>query len=137
VKVFFDSSAFAKRYLEEKGSDAVEKLCGQATVVAVSIICLPEIISALCRLLHQSVLSKKQYDAAKQALLHDLGDAVICTLTPQVIRQPVSLLESNKLRAMDALHVGCALEWKAEIFVSADRQQLLAAQRAGLKTISV
>ena len=35
MKTFFDSSAFAKRYVEGDGSDAVERLCGQAHVTPV------------------------------------------------------------------------------------------------------
>jgi len=33
---------------------------------------------------------------------------------------------------MDALHVVCALEWKAQLFVSSDKRQISAAKRAGL-----
>ena len=33
MKVFFDSSAFAKRYIEEPGSDTVENLCAQAAML--------------------------------------------------------------------------------------------------------
>ncbi len=30
MKTFFDSSSFAKRYVEESGSSIVEELCGNA-----------------------------------------------------------------------------------------------------------
>lgn len=43
-------------------------------------------------------------------------------------------IEASPVRAMDALHVACALEWDAELFASADKQQLSAAKKAGLKT---
>jgi hypothetical protein len=33
---------------------------------------------------------------------------------------------------MDALHVACAIEWKADLFVTSDKRQLVAAQNAGL-----
>jgi predicted nucleic acid-binding protein len=35
---------------------------------------------------------------------------------------------------MDALHIACAIEWGADVFLSADARQLAAARRAGLKT---
>ena len=44
------------------------------------------------------------------------------------------ILEASPVRAMDALHVACALEWGAELFASSDKQQLQAAKRAGMKT---
>jgi predicted nucleic acid-binding protein len=33
---------------------------------------------------------------------------------------------------LDALHIACALEWKAELFVSSDNRQIKAAKQAGL-----
>ncbi len=62
----------------------------------------------------------------------DVRDADIVQLTPSVLAATVQVLETNPVRAMDALHVACALEWKSELFASADVRQLAAAQRAGL-----
>ncbi len=47
LNVFFDSSALAKRYIEEKGSDQVQAILSSASALAVSVICIPEIVSAL------------------------------------------------------------------------------------------
>ena len=134
MKVFFDSSALAKRYIDEQGSEQVESLLQKASSLGVSIICYPEIISAFCRLKRERALSKNQYEKAKTALMADLADASICTIAPIVIKQAVALLEANALRAMDALHIGCALEWNADLFVTADMRQIAAAKHAGLKT---
>jgi predicted nucleic acid-binding protein len=137
MKVFFDSSAFAKRYIVEPGSDKVEKICSQSAMLGVSSICLPEIISALCRLRRQSVITEDQHEITKQALLRDLEDALICNITPSVIKQSIQILESSKVRSLDALHIACALEFEAEAFVSSDIQQLSAAKKAGLKVLGV
>jgi predicted nucleic acid-binding protein len=137
MKVFFDSSAFAKRYIVEPGSDKVEKICSQSSMLGVSSICLPEIISALCRLRRQSIIREDQYETAKQAFLRDLQDALVCNITPSVIKQSIHILETSKVRSLDALHIACALEFKAEAFISSDVQQLLAAKTAGLKVLKV
>ncbi len=137
MKVFFDSSALAKRYIEEPGSDKVEKICSQATILGVSLICIPEVVSALCRLRWRSTITEGQYENAKQALLKDLENALICNITPSVIRQSIHILETNRVRTLDALHIGCALEWKAEVFVSSDVRQTSAARRTGLKVLAV
>ena len=137
MKVFFDSSAFAKRYIEEPGSNKVEKCCLDASMIAVGSICLPEIVSALCRLKKNKIVTAGQYRKAKQALLDDLNDATICNITPHVIKKSIELLERNASRTMDALHIGCALEWKAELFVSSDKRQISAARKAGLKVVPV
>jgi predicted nucleic acid-binding protein len=137
MRIFFDSSAFAKRYIEEPGSERVENLCAQATMLGVSSICLPEIISGLCRLRRNSILTKNQYEVAKEAMLKDFEDITVCNITPDVIGQTIHILETNTLRTLDALHIGCALGWKAEVFVSSDLRQILAAKKTGLKVEKV
>jgi len=134
VKAYFDSSSFAKRFVEEDGSDKVEETCAQASHLGLSVICVPEIVSALNRRKREHSLSAKQYREAKQRLFADIRDVDIVNLTPVVIASAVGILEASPLRAMDALHVACALEWKAELFASSDDRQLKAARRAGLKT---
>ena len=59
------------------------------------------------------------------------GDVDICQITPDVLVSVVSLLESHPLRAMDALHVACALAVKPDVFVSADRRQLFGSAQGG------
>ena len=137
MKTFFDSSAFAKRYVEEDGSDTVEQLCGKATELALSVICAPEIISALNRRLREGSLSRQQYLEAKARLSTEVTDATIVNLVPAVIADAIKVLESNAVRTLDALHVGCALQWNAELFVSSDERQLRAAKRAKLRTRKV
>lgn len=137
MRVFFDSSAFAKRYVSEPGTDAVLAWCEQATEVGLSGIALPEIISAFCRLRRDRRISGPQYDRLKSALLSDIEDASICDLTPQVLAQSVHSLETSVLRGMDAIHIGSAVALRAEVFVSADQRQCEAARRAGLRVESV
>jgi len=137
VRVFFDSSAFAKRYVSEPGTDAVLAWCEQATDVGLSGIALPEIISAFCRLRRDRRISGPQYDQLKSALLSDIEDASICDLTPQVLAQAVHSLEASVLRGMDAIHIGSAVALRAEVFISADQRQCEAARRAGLRVEKV
>jgi len=137
MRIFFDSSAFAKRYIEEPGSEKVENLCAQATELGVSSICLPEVISGLCRLSRDSILTRNQYEVTKRALLKDFEDITVCNITPAVIGQTIHILETNTLRTLDAFHIGCALEWKTEVFVSSDLRQISAAKKIGLKVVKV
>jgi len=134
VKTFLDSSAFAKRYVEEPGSQAVETLCMEATELALSVVCIPEIISALNRRVRERSLSARQYEAAKEHMSEDIRDAAIVNLTPEVVSTCTMILEASQVRAMDALHIACAVQWGAELFVSADRRQVSAAKKTGLQT---
>ena len=137
MKTFLDSSAFAKRFVDEVGSDKVEDTCAQASELGLSVICVPEIISALNRRRRERSLTAAQYDRAKQQLLDDIRDADIINLSVPVVGSAIGVLETSPVRAMDALHIACAREWGAELFVSLDKKQLSAARRAGLRTHAV
>ena len=137
MRVFFDSSAFVKRYVREEGTDVVLSWCDQATELCLSGIALPEIVSAFCRLEREKRVSPLQYRHLKTMLMADISDAAICDLAPEVIRQTIIALESNVLRGMDAIHLGSAVALNADIFVSADARQCAAAAQAGLRVIQV
>ena len=137
MRVFFDTSAFVKRYVSETGTDTVLAWCDQATEIILSGIVLPEIISAFCRLQRERKITETQYRQLKSLLLADIEDAAICDLTPMVLGQAILSLEKNVLRGMDAIHIGSAVALKADIFISADLRQLDAAARAGLRVESV
>ena len=133
MRVFFDTSSFVKRFVEEVGSDDVEQVIESASEVGLSIICFTEIISALNRKLRKGVISDDIYQALKGDVLEDIRDIDIINLTPSVLERTTVLLESNVLRSLDAIHIACALEWDAELFVSSDERQVDAAINSGLK----
>jgi len=135
MRVFFDSSAFVKRYVREEGTDIVLSWCDQATELCLSGIALPEIVSAFCWLLREDRVSPVQYRHLKTMLMADISDAAICDLTPEVIRQSIISLEKNVLRGMDAIHLGSALALNVDLFVSADARQCDAATQAGLRVV--
>ena len=137
MKVFLDTSAFAKRYVAEKGSDKVTALCRKANSLVVSVVCLLELISTLSRLVREKKFTRTEYQKLKGEAMADLADVDICQITADVLVSVVSLLESHPLRAMDAVHVACALAVKPDVFVSADHRQLSAARKAGLKIAEV
>ena len=59
--VFFDSSAFVKRFIQETGTDQVMEWCDKATEIGLSSVALPEIISAFCRLQREDKINMEQY----------------------------------------------------------------------------
>ena len=132
MKLVVDSSAFAKIYVPEDGSEAVERLLGKASRLGLCIILPVEIISGMNRRRRENILSERDYRKIKDRLAADVEDATVLQLTAEVMACAFRLLETNTLRAMDALHVACALQWKADLFATGDRRQLAAAKNAGL-----
>jgi len=133
LNIFCDSSALAKRYIEERGSDQIQAVLSSASALAVSVICVPEIVSALCRRRRERKISTEEYRSAKASLLSDIDDATVIGITEEVIAQAVTLLEQFPLRSADALHIACASEWSTDLFVSADDRQCKAARTRGLR----
>ena len=137
MRTFLDASAFAKRFVDEDGSDAVERLCEQASELGLAVLCVPEIVSALNRRVREGSVSRDKYREAKARLASEVAGATIVNLLPDVITDAIGLLEATPLRAQDALHVACALQWRADLFVSSDGRRLGAAADAGLRTMKV
>ncbi len=137
MKLFFDTSAFAKRYVAETGSDAVLVLCEQAENIGLSVLCLPELTSTLCRLVRERRLSRAKYGELHAMIVTDLADVDICDITPAVMKHTLAQLESGPLRTLDAIQLGCAIAYAPALFVSADTRQLAAARRAGLTVRAV
>lgn len=135
MKVFFDTSAFVKRYVEETGTEKVIEICDQAEQLVLCVICLPEMISTLNRLVREGKLQGDDYQKLRDLILKEIEDAEICYLTPEVVTQTIRCLENNVLRAMDALHLGCALVVEPDLFVSSDLRQIEAAKREGLQVM--
>lgn len=137
MRVFFDSSAFVKRYVSETGTEDVLAWCDRASEIGLSGIALPEIVSAFCRLRREGSIDDTQYRTLKSLLLADIEDAAVCDLTPEVLARSIACLETNILRGMDAIHIGSAVALKADVFISADQRQRDAARRAGLRVEAV
>ena len=59
MKLTVDSSSFAKRYIQEEGSDKLDDLLQHASELALCVILLPELISGLNRRLRERVLTDR------------------------------------------------------------------------------
>jgi predicted nucleic acid-binding protein len=132
MKLSVDSSSFAKRYVQEIGSEELERFLGEASELAFSVILVPELISSLNRRMREHILTIADYRAIKKQLMVDVSDATVLQITPSVISRSVKLLENNVLRTLDSLHIASALEWRADLFITSDRRQFVAAKNSGL-----
>jgi predicted nucleic acid-binding protein len=135
LNLFADSSALAKRYIEDERSGALDELLSGASSLTVSVLCLPEIISAMCRHRRERFLTVAQYSMAKTSLESDISGMTVIQITDEVLAGSVRLLETHTLRSSDAIHLASALVWGADSFVSADARQCVAARSAGLEVV--
>ena len=137
MNLFADSSALAKRYIADEQSEELSEVLQEAANLAVSVLCLPEIISALCRRNRERFLTKTQYEMAKRALESDLADAAVIQIVDDVLLHSIRVLETHPLGASDAIQISSALVWGADKFVSADARQCAAAKASGLDVVKL
>ncbi len=133
MNLFLDSSALAKRYVEETGSQRLQELLDAASSLGVAVIATTEVVSALCRRRREGSLTRAQYEQAKRALFEDIAGASVVGLDEKVVARAIDLLERWPLRSSDSLHVACAAEWSCDLFVTADERQSRAARKHGLR----
>ena len=132
MRVFLDSSALLKHYIDEPGSRRVRTRLRKAQELLLSVLAWPESISALNRLRREGALDDAQYAVIKKRFAEDLASATIVALADDVLDTAVRCLEEAALRASDAIHVASAAVAGVDCFVSADRRQCEAARAMGL-----
>jgi predicted nucleic acid-binding protein len=132
MNVFFDSSAWAKRYIDEKGSEEVVRTGNSADEITLSILCIPELISAFSRLKREGKISNNQYIQLRSALLADIADVQLVNISEEIINRTIILLENHALRTPDALHLACFDKACPDLFVTADHRQYEAAKHLGM-----
>ncbi|MDQ7825118.1 MAG: type II toxin-antitoxin system VapC family toxin [Candidatus Eremiobacteraeota bacterium] len=132
-RLFLDSSALAKRYVKESGTERVLALLSNADEVLLSVLAVPELISAFNRLRREKKISHGQYLSLKNSLAADIPQATLIDISTAVIECAVRSLEEAPLRTLDALHIGSAIISSADLFVSADARQCESAEAMHLK----
>ncbi len=143
---FFDSSALAKRYIREPGTNWLRMFVapGAGNIIIVASITQVEIISAVSRQKREGRISPRTAKAIRLLLeRHCAREYLPIELTFSIVAQAANLLEQHPLRAYDAVQLATALESNALItaaklppltFLSADNRLLKIAAAVGLKT---
>jgi predicted nucleic acid-binding protein len=133
---YFDSSALAKRYLDESDHAAVAARLEHPG--ATSRVSAVEVASAIVRRGRDGGLSQQQRDRALHALSRDMDDLLIVELTPDVVTAANGILSRNTLRAADAIHLASCVSLSYELgadipFVAFDARLRAAAIAEGLQ----
>jgi len=137
---YFDTSVLVKRYVEEDGARQSRVLLGRHRLLSSAI--LPVEALAAGRRREAQDLSEADYAALAGRLQRDRVHWQLVDATRAVLGRAELLAGGQGLRPLDALHVASALEFETSTdlripFVTADRRQREAAERAGLNVVSV
>lgn len=145
---YVDTSALAKRYLPEEGSDWVNALFSTGPL-AISNLAVVELASALARRTREGDLTAETRDAIFRTFLADIERLVVLELGAEVMQHATTMIlgapRSIRLLSLDALHLATARVAFAKAqrrgvavgsFVTADTGLAAAASWAGLTPLT-
>lgn len=132
MNTYFDTSALAKRYLIEEGTDSVLKIYLQTEVICVSHIGYAEMIAVFHRKNMENKKNGKNFNAEIKRFKEDWEDFSLINVDENLHSILDKILEKYPLRGSDAIHLASAIATSLKlsgdlIFASADEKLLKAA----------
>jgi len=142
--VYLDTSAIVKRYIEERGSDAVHKVYESSLRrelhIAFSAWNIGETMVALGKYLSRNYISEQEYRTAKYFFISELtrfSKLKLLKLIPvktKIITDSIILIEKHRLYVADAIQILSAKEAGSDEFYTADKKLHEAAVSEGLNS---
>lgn len=135
--VYLDTSALAKLYVAEAGSNELETALAGRRDLVVSDLTITELTSAVTRRVREGELTGTHGRRIYTRVLHDVGNGEFrcAEVTAAVHREAERLLMSIgrrvPLRAADALHLSLATLFGARVLLTFDRRMSAAARTLG------
>lgn len=148
MNLYLDSSALAKVYMQEKGTEFVQNLflSEEKNLVFSAKITRIEVAAALARKRREGEITEKEYEYALQDLEADYEFSLsVLDLTDPILDLAFALTKRRPLKGYDAIQLASALHLNAEIlsekdisvvFLCADDILCNAAKSEGLQTIN-
>jgi uncharacterized protein len=138
MRLYVDTSALLKRYIQEAGSDSLHlSLIDQATEIIASVILYPELSGALRRAVTDKRISESTASAVITEFQRNQQDFEWHVVDDSVRDAAATIGWATGSRGMDSIHVATAHIGLAECFLTADKRQHLAAQDAGLNSMLI
>lgn len=107
--LYCDTSALIKRYVEEEGTDKVDRLWSESLDIATSVIAFAETAAAFSRKLREGVLTEKEYTATLRVFKTDFDSLILIPITSSLNLTIERLVRLYPLRGFDAIHLSSAL----------------------------
>ena len=136
--LYLDASALVKPYVNERGSDQIEMVLGQAESIATAVISRAAVSAALAKAVRLGVLTPEAGAAALQAFRSDWLTLVRVPVTEIVVGRADAFAWDYGLRGYDAIHLAAASVWAEAmgsglLLATFDRDLWIAAQRLGIR----
>lgn len=139
--LFFDTSALVKRYAEEPGTVAVDKLIeNDESTIAITQITVVEMTSAFRRKHNRGAIDEETVVGLVYAFFEEaLNEFAILPMSDALFEWPFELILEDDLRTLDSLQLAAALAFadaREEVtFVCADEALVSVARSRGLEAL--
>jgi len=108
LKLYLDTSALVKLYVEENGSATVREAVAGAETIATTVIAYVEACAAFARRRREGPLSRSDYRRTIHDLQSDWDRYLLLEVTNELVRSAAELAAIHPLRAYDAIHLASA-----------------------------
>jgi predicted nucleic acid-binding protein len=136
LRIFCDTSALAKRYVQEPGSEDLEELFSStATEIFISTLAFVEFASAMGRKLRNKEITKAKVGEAIKELEEDWYEVFAkIPLEDMLAEKAAAIALEFFLKGADAVHLAAAQLIRAELFVASDNKLMRVANKMGLNS---
>jgi predicted nucleic acid-binding protein len=136
LRIFLDTSALAKRYVQESGSEELEELLISITPeIFISTLAFVEFASAIGRKLWHKEISDADVRTAIKEFEEDWYEVFAkIPLEDTLAETAAAMALEHSLKGADAVHMTSAQAANAELFVASDNKLIRAAKKLGINS---
>jgi len=145
--VYLDTSGIVKRYIEEKGSEVIDKVYEESEAgrvrTAFSVWNIGEAIGVLDRYHTRKLIFTSEFETALSGLITEsikmirLSSLQILPITPKSITESWQLVMKHHMYEADALQISSSKEAGCELFLGADDGLIRVALKEGIDAINI
>jgi predicted nucleic acid-binding protein len=131
MKLFFDTSALIKRYIDETGSQYVDRLFFETDEIFVAPITEIECISTIKRLRVEHQIKANDYNHLMKEIREDFSYFSVIEFSEHLVEVSIRLIEKYQLKTLDSIQLSSALKVKDQIenFIVSDNKLKATAHR--------
>ena len=137
MRAFIDTSSLFKRYVEEDGSQALERLLNDVVEIAVSPVTWLEMNAAIARHVRAKSLTSQQATGLTTEARKDFESFCRVVWNEMLETTATRLVSQYPLSTLDAIQLASGLLSKADLFVTSDRGLFEEARKEVRKAVCV
>ncbi len=122
MRVFVDTSSLFKRFIQDEGSVALERLFEEASEIVVSPVTWMELNSALSKRVRDKSLTTKQFSGVLSEAKKDFDFFSRVEWNESLEEKVAEMVNKVSLKTLDAIQLASGVISKADLFVTSDKK---------------